>query len=116
MMKTSTIKPAHDHMPRCERGFYVLLVHVGLRPSTPILNCQLDRHPDMNNNRSKQEQTNCPKQRAEIAQMLRVTVDPIRSDKNLQIPEQMSDHKKNQNDAGDRDDHFFPNRRVIKSR
>jgi hypothetical protein len=41
--------------------------------------------------------------------MLRVTVDPIRSDKNLQIPKQMSDYKKNQNNAGDGDDDFFSN-------
>jgi hypothetical protein len=27
----------------------------------------------------------------------------------LQVAEQMADNEKNQNDAGDRDDHFFPN-------
>jgi len=64
----------------------------------------------VNNDRGEQEQTDYPKQRAEIAQMFLVTVDPIRSYKNLQIAEQMSDDKKDQNDAGDRDDHFFPNR------
>ena len=47
--------------------------------------------------------------------MLRVAVDPIRADENLQIPEQMSDHEKDQNDAGDGDDHFLPDRRAIKS-
>ena len=46
--------------------------------------------------------------------MLRVTVDPVRPDKDLQIPKQMSDDKHNQNDAGDCDDHFLPNRRAIK--
>jgi hypothetical protein len=48
--------------------------------------------------------------------MLRVTVDPVRSDKNLQISEQMADYEKDQNDARDRDNHFFSNRRAIKSR
>jgi len=48
-------------------------------------------------------------------QMLRVTVDPIWTQKNLQIPEQMSDNKKNQNNARDRDDHFLSNGRAVKS-
>jgi hypothetical protein len=43
----------------------------------------------MNNDSREQEQTNCPKQGAEIAQVLRVIVDPFRTQKNLQIPEQM---------------------------
>src|SRR6266516_3934914 len=46
--------------------------------------------------------------------MLRVTIDPFRSDKNLEVAEQVSDDKKDQNDAGDPYDHFFPNRRAIK--
>ena len=46
--------------------------------------------------------------------MLRVTVDPIRSEKNLQIAEQMSDDEQNQDDSRDRDDHFFSDRRAIK--
>jgi hypothetical protein len=63
----------------------------------------------------EQEKADRPEQRTEVAQMLRVTVDPIRSEKNLQVPQEMSDHKKDQNDARDSDDHFFPNRRPIKS-
>jgi hypothetical protein len=69
----------------------------------------------VNNDSGEQENSDQPKQRTEILQMLRVTIDPIRADENLQIPEQMSDHEKDQNDAGDRDDHFFPDRRAIKS-
>jgi hypothetical protein len=34
----------------------------------------------------------------------------------LQVPEQMANNEKNQNDAGDRDDHFFSNRGAIKGR
>ena len=100
----------HHHVPRCEGCFYVLPVLVGVRPGTPILNCQQDREINVKNDRGEKEGTNQPKQRTEIAQMLRVTIDPIRPDKNLQISKQMSDHKKDQNDSSDRDDHFFPNR------
>src|SRR5260370_1203118 len=55
-------------------------------------------------------------ERTEIPEVLRVTINPIWSNKNLQVAEQMSDHEKNQNDAGNRDDHFFSNGRPIKSR
>src|SRR6266852_2155671 len=100
-------------MPRCERGFYVSSVDVRLGPGTAILNREQDREVNVKNDCDDKKTSNQPKKRTQIAQMLRVTVNPIRSDKNLQIPEQMSDHKKNQNDTGDRDDHFFSNRRVI---
>jgi hypothetical protein len=46
--------------------------------------------------------------------MLRVTINPIRPQKNLQIPEQMPDNEKNQNNPGDRYDEFFANGRTIK--
>jgi hypothetical protein len=100
----------HHHVPRRERRFDVLPVFVGLRPGTPILNCQQDREVNVKNDRGEKKGTNQPEKRAEIEQVLRVSIDPIRPDKNLQIAKQMSDHKKNQNDSGDRDDHFFSNR------
>jgi hypothetical protein len=46
---------------------------------------------------------------------LRVTVDPIRAQENLQIAQEMSDNEKDQNDARDRNDHFLSNGRAIKS-
>src|SRR5438094_647836 len=100
---------AHHHVPRCEVCLDVVPVDVCLWPGTAILNCQVDGHPDVNDDGSEQEQTNCPKQRAEVAQVLRVTIDPVGADKNLQIAKQMPDHKEDQNDARDRDNHFFPN-------
>ena len=55
-----------------------------------------------------------PEERAELTQMFRVTVDPLRPEKNLQVAEQMSDDEHDQNQPGDRDDHFLPDRRAIK--
>src|SRR4029077_13262629 len=91
---------AHQHVTRGEVCLNIVPVDIGLGPGSPVLNCQLDGHPDVNNDRGEQEQTNYPKQRAEVAQMLRVTIDPVGADKNLQIAKQVSDHKKDQNDAG----------------
>src|SRR6266536_6147573 len=89
---------AHHHVTRGERCFNIALIDVRLRAGTPVFNRQLDRHVDVNNDSGEQKNSDQPKQRTEIAQMLRVTIDPIWSDENLQIPEQMSDHEKDQND------------------
>ena len=51
-----------------------------------------------------------PEQGTESAQMFRVAVHPIRSEKNLQIPEKMSDNERDQNDPGHRHNHFFADR------
>src|SRR4029077_1871302 len=106
---------AHYHVTRRKRCFNVALVDVRLRAGTPVLDRQLDRHVDVNKNSGEQKNSDQPKQRTEIAQMLRVTIDPSGANENLQIPKQMSDHEKDQNDAGNRNDHFFSDRRAIKS-
>src|SRR4029453_17185612 len=112
--KSQHDQSAHHHMTRGKGCFDVPLIDIRLRTGTPVFNCQLDSHVDVSNDRDEQKNPNQPKQRTEVAQMFRVTIDPIRSDKYLQIPEQMSDHKQDQNDAGDRDDYFFSDRRTIK--
>ncbi len=85
---------AHQHVARRKCCLHIVPVDVGGWPGTPVLHRQMDRHPDVNNDSGEQEQTDYPKQRTKITQMLRVTIDPMRSYKNLQIPEQMSDDKK----------------------
>jgi len=69
----------------------------------------------VNNDSHQQEQTDYSKQRAEVAQVLRVTIDPIWTQENLQIAQEMSDNEKDQNDAGDCNDHFLSNGRAIES-
>ena len=107
---------AHHHVTRRERGLHVPSVDVRLRPGTAIFNREQDREVNVKNDRDEKKRSNQPKKGTQVAQMLRVTVDPIRPDKNLQIPKQMPDHEKNQNDASDRDDDFSSNRGAIKSR
>src|SRR5262249_22089027 len=106
---------AHQHMSRCEVCFDVMPLDIAFGTRAAIFDRQLNGHINVNNDGRQQKQTDCPKQRSEIVQMLRVTVDPIRTQKNLQIAEQMSDNKKNQDDARDCDDHFLSNGRAIKS-
>ena len=113
--KSEHNQPAHHHVARGKRCFDVAFVDIGFGTGTPVFNCQLDSHPDVNNDDGEEKNPDQPKERPEVVEMLGVTIGPIRSDKYLQIPEQMSDHKKDQNDAGDRDDHFLPDRRTIKT-
>ena len=80
-------QPAHHHVTRRERCFDVALVDVRLRPGTPILNREQDRQVNVKDNRDEKKSANQPKQGAKIVQMLRVTIDPIRPDENLQVPE-----------------------------
>jgi hypothetical protein len=69
----------------------------------------------VNDDRCEQEHADCPKQRPEVTEVFRVTVNPIWTQKNLQIAEQMSDDENNQDNACDRDDHFLSNGRAIES-
>src|ERR1041385_399991 len=98
---------AHHHVARGEGGFHMFLVDVGFGSSASIINCQPDRDVDVHDDCREEKNSDYPKNRSEIAQMLRVTVDPLRTQKDLQISKQMSDDEKDQNDPGDRDDHFF---------
>jgi hypothetical protein len=107
---------AHHHVTGGKRRFDVAFIYVRLGPGTAILDRKQDREVNVKTNSDEKKSSNQPKERTQIVQVLRVTVDPIGSNENLQIPQQMSDDKKNQNGAGDGDDDFFSNRGAIKSR
>src|SRR5260370_37280883 len=106
---------AHHHMAGCKCGFHIFSVDVWLGARPTIFDSELNRRVNVDGNGSEQKNPNCPKQWAEVAQMLRVTVDPIGPEKDLQVSEQMADYEKNKNDARDGDDHLFPDRRTVKS-
>jgi hypothetical protein len=46
--------------------------------------------------------------------MLRIIINPARAEKYLQISKEMPNDKEHQNDAGEGNDHFFPDGRPIK--
>ena len=48
-------QPAHHHVTRRERRFDIVPVLVWLRPGTPIFNCQLDGHVNMNDDGGEQK-------------------------------------------------------------
>src|ERR1700738_193437 len=81
-----------------------------------IFDREQDREINVQHDRAEQDKADDPKQRPEIAQMLGVAVDPFRPEKDLQIAEQMTDHKQDQDGAGRGDDHFSSDGGVAKSR
>src|SRR6266550_2088575 len=48
-------QPAHHHVARGERRFYILPVLVWLGAGMPVFNRQLDGHVNMNDDRGEQE-------------------------------------------------------------
>src|SRR5437879_13924831 len=76
---------AHRHVTRRERGLHVSSVDVRLGPGAAILNREQDREVNVKNDCDDEKTSNQPRKRNEIAQMMRLVVDPIRSDKNLPI-------------------------------
>ena len=46
--------------------------------------------------------------------MLRIIIDPTRSEKNLQVPKEMPDDEDHQDNAGEGNDHLFSDGRAIK--
>src|SRR5215813_10921975 len=82
---------AHHHVTRSERCFHILPIDIDLRSRTAVFDRQLNRYVNVNDHGREQEQTDYPKQRTEVTQMLRVTIDPVGADENLQVAKQMSD-------------------------
>ncbi len=107
---------AHHHVPGCEGGLHVVLVDVRVGASPAVIDGETNGHEDVKYDRCQEKRPDRPKQWPEIAKMLGVTVDPIRSEKDLQVAEQMANDEQDQNDARHSDDHFFADRRLIKVR
>ena len=68
---------AHHHVTRSKASFDVFPLPVRFRPSAAVIDRQANRHVNVNDHGREQKDSNQPEQRAEVAQMLRVTIDPI---------------------------------------
>jgi hypothetical protein len=104
---------AQHHVAGGHRRLHIVAFHIPVGARAAVLNGQSDRRVNVNRHRDDEKHANGPKQRPQLAQMLGITVDPGRPEEDLQIPEQMSDDEKNENDARERDDDFSANRRAM---
>src|SRR5438128_6992015 len=95
-------QPAHYHVTRGKRRLHIIALAIPLGSGASIIDREADRDVNVNDYRNEEKNSDEPQQRAEIAQMLRVAVDPIRAEEDLQVAEKMADDKQDQNDPRNR--------------
>ena len=101
---------AQRHGARGEGCLHVLLLFVARRAGPPILEREADRVENVQEHVHEEKDPDDPEQGTELAQMFRVAVHPIGPEKNLQVPEKMSDDEHDQDHTGHRHDHFLADR------
>lgn len=99
---------ARRHRAGSKGGFDVLFFCVSNRPGAAVIDGQTNRVINVQHDRDEEENAERPEQRSKRTQMLRVAVDPVRTEKDLQVAEQMSDNESNQDQPCDRDDELLP--------
>jgi len=97
---------AHDHVSGRPARLRVTSIPVRLWSRATIFDCELDCEINVQDDGREEERADEPEDRAQIVEMLRVGVDPVRCEKNLQIAEQVTNDEQDQNHARDSDDHF----------
>src|ERR1700736_4808615 len=90
-------QPAHDHVTGCPGSFDVFFPEIMVGPGAAILDRELDSEINVKNDRQQKEASNYPKERSEVPQMLRVAINPVRPEINLQVPQEMADDEQDQN-------------------
>src|SRR5215472_4779679 len=73
---------AYHHVSRRPARFNITAIAVRLRTRAAIFDCELNCEINMQDDGREEERANEPEDRAEIVEMLRVGVDPVRSEKN----------------------------------
>ena len=102
-------EPADGHAPRGEGGLDEVFALVMVRPGTAVLDHELDREINVQNDHDEERAPNDPKERPKVAQVLRVAIDPLRPEEDLEVAEKMADDEKNQDQARHRHDYFPAN-------
>src|SRR2546423_13329163 len=98
---------AQRHGTRCEGRLHVLFLFVTNWPRPAIFQRETDREENMEQDIDQQKGADNPEQGAELAEMFRVGVDPIGPEKDLEVPEEMANHERDQDHARNRDDHLL---------
>ena len=106
---------AHDHVTGRPGRFDIIPIFIGLGTRAPIFDGEQNCEVNVREDSREKNDAHQPEQRAEIAQMLRVSIDPLGAKKDLQIAEQMTDDEQDQNHAGDGDDHFSSDRGMVET-
>jgi hypothetical protein len=73
-----------------------------LGPRPAILDRELDRVINVEDNDEEQKAADDPKELSKLPEMLSVTVDSLRPEENLEVAQEMADDEQNQNHASHR--------------
>src|SRR4051812_26624018 len=95
---------ADNHVARSPARFDVTAIAVGFGSGATIFDRQKDCEVNVQENADQKKRADEPEQWAEITQMLRVGVDPLRPKIDLEIAKQVTKHEQDQNHAGNGDD------------
>src|SRR5438445_8589489 len=96
-------QPAHDHVTRCECRFDMLSFDIIVRSSTSVVDGKPNGEINVQRDGNQKDHPHQPKQRAKIAQMLGVIIDPAGPEKYLEVADQMTDYEQQQNQPSNRD-------------
>ena len=108
-------QPAHDHVSRRPARFHVISVAIGFGPRAPILDREQNREINVQNHARREEIRESSREsdpnRADAASKPLIQSGPM---KICRLPSKWPITNKNQDHAGDGDDHFPADRRVAK--
>ncbi len=99
-------QPAHYHAAGGKSRFDRFFAPVTVGARAAVFDRKPDRIINMEEDSQKQPAPNDPDQHTELAQFFGVAVDPLRSEENLEVSEEVTDDEKNQDQARGGRDHF----------
>ncbi len=99
------------HCPRKDSRLHRGEYRVFLRMGSEVFFPQEHREPDVSDDHGQHDETDEPEKGSEVAQMHRIRVDRIRSEKHGEVAYHVTDNEKHKHDAGERDYGLFANRR-----
>lgn len=97
---------AQHHRARGESSLDNVPAPIALGARLPVFDREPDCVVDMRDHDHKEKAANHPEERPEVAQMLGVTIDPLRSEENLEVAEKMPNNEEDQDHSRHRHDHF----------
>src|SRR6185295_15693210 len=87
---------------------------VFLGPCEAVFLGELNRRHNMSDKSREQKEPNDPKDGPEVMQELRICIDPVLTNIDLQVPKQMSENIQNENQRSNGHDKLFANRGLVK--
>ncbi len=93
-------KSTHDHMSGSKGRLYHIFPAITLGPRALILDREPNGVVDMQQNDDDKKDANDPEEWAQVTQVLSIAIDPCRAEKDLEVAQEMTNNKENQDNSG----------------